>query len=234
MQQLWHNGDGVSKDAINAETIRIRMRRLLDLLNDDLRGPTPHLCITFAATSQIFITVSKIASSFLKDGIIHEALELCSFLIDCEEENFLKERGFANATITLVDRIVTSGQLARDTETESLMLEVLFSVASSIRRESDILSTWFMPQIRGDSMGASEHTASEPARITRTQDFPLFYLLLDHVARSGRVGEFARMGVLYIIEISSRSEELERWVVESDIAMMLASGLGALYSQLSR
>lgn len=234
MQQLWHNGDGVSKDVINAETIHIRLRCLLDLLNDDLRGPTPHLCITFAATSQIFTTVSKVASSFLNDGIIHEALEICSFLIDCEEEDFLKERSFASATTTFVDDIIMSGQLAADTETESLMLEVLFSVASRIRRESDILPTWFIPWSQGDGTGAFEDTGSEPASITRRQDFPLFYLLLDHIARNGRAGEFARMGVLYIIEISSPSEELERWVVEGDMATMLASGLGALYSQLSR
>ena len=114
------------------------------------------------------------------------------------------------------------------------MLEVLFSVASRIRRESDILSAWFIPWSRSNGTGPSENTASEPVSITRRHDFPLFYLLLDHVARNGRAGEFARMGVLYILEVLSRSEELERWVIEGDMATMLASGLGALYSQLSR
>lgn len=210
------------------------MRRLLDLLKNDLRGTTPHLCITLAATSQIFTTISKIASSFLNDGIVHEALEICNFLIDCDEEDFLKEQSFSNATTALIDDVVLSGQLAGHTETESLMLEVLFSIASRIRLEPDILPTWFMPRNLGDGTGDSRQPASEPARVTRRQDFPLFYLLLDHIAHNGRAGEFARMGVLYVIEASSRSEELERWVVEGDMATMMASGLGALYSQLSR
>ena len=62
----------------------------------------------------------------------------------------------------------------------------------------------------------------------------MFYLLLDYVHHDGRVGDFARTGLLYIIEAASSSVELERWIVESDLATLMASGLGALYSQLSR
>lgn len=50
----------------------------------------------------------------------------------------------------------------------------------------------------------------------------------------GRVGDFARTGLLYLIESASSSKALERWIVESDLATIMASGLGALYSQLSR
>ncbi len=50
----------------------------------------------------------------------------------------------------------------------------------------------------------------------------------------GRVGDFARTGLLYIIEAASSSIDLEQWIVESDLATLMASGLGALYSQLSR
>lgn len=50
----------------------------------------------------------------------------------------------------------------------------------------------------------------------------------------GRVGDFARTGLLYIIEAAYTSGDLEKWIVESDLATLMASGLGALYSQLSR
>lgn len=30
------------------------------------------------------------------------------------------------------------------------------------------------------------------------------------------------------------AQDLEQWIVESDLATLMASGLGALYSQLSR
>jgi hypothetical protein len=70
--------------------------------------------------------------------------------------------------------------------------------------------------------------------VTNKEDFPLFYLLIDYVHHEGRVGDFSRTGLLYIVESASTSEELERWIVESDLATLMASGLGALYSQLSR
>ena len=70
--------------------------------------------------------------------------------------------------------------------------------------------------------------------IAKHEDFPLFYLLIDYVHHEGRVGDFARTGLLYLIESASHSVELETWLVQSDLATLMASGLGALYSQLSR
>ena len=180
------------------------------------------------------MTVSTIAASFLNDGIIHEALEICSLLIDCEEENFLEDEGFANALIKLVHGVVSSGPLAGDIETESLMVEVLFSIASRTRLEPKILPTWFRPRYPDDIRDTSAIIQHDLGSTTRQEDFPLFYLLLHHVPHQGRAGEFARMGVLYIIESASHSEDLERWIVEGDMATLMASGLGALYSQLSR
>jgi Retinoic acid induced 16-like protein len=66
------------------------------------------------------------------------------------------------------------------------------------------------------------------------EDFPLFYLLIDYIHHEGRIGDFARTGLLYIIEAASNSVALEQWIVESDLATLMATGLGALYSQLSR
>ncbi|MCJ1308363.1 hypothetical protein MMC25_002016 [Agyrium rufum] len=237
---IWQNGNDVPRDAITAETIRILLSRLADLISDDLRGPTPHPCVSFVATNRLPVTVSRIASSFLNDGIIHEALSICNLLIDCEEEGFLEDRSFADAITSLVTNVSRSGVLlAGDLETESLMVEVLFTIASRARLEPHILPIWFRPKALNDesesekgSNIASEH--DHHGRGTGLEEFPLFHLLLHHVAHKGRAGEFGRMGVLYIIESASRSAELEKWIVESDTATFIASSLGALYSQLSR
>ena len=50
----------------------------------------------------------------------------------------------------------------------------------------------------------------------------------------GKSGDFARTGLLYLIESATHSASLEQWIIESDLATLMASGLGALYSQLSR
>lgn len=148
----------------------------------------------------------------------------CSLLIDNEEEDFLEDRAFAAELPKLVDAIVESGQRFAESEIESSMLEVLFGVASKIRIEPRILSIWFRPPLED---------LPESSRV-RSLEFPLFYLLLNFVPREGRCGEFARMGLLYLLETVSVSSKLERWIVEGDMAALMASGLGALYSQLSR
>jgi Retinoic acid induced 16-like protein len=74
----------------------------------------------------------------------------------------------------------------------------------------------------------------DPTDVLIKEEFPLFYLLIDYVHHEGKVGDFARTGLLYIIEAASSSADLEKWIVESDLATLMASGLGALYSQLSR
>lgn len=56
---------------------------------------------------------------------------------------------------------------------------------------------------------------------------------MDHVHLEGRTGDFARTGMLYLIETASSSADLELWMVDSDLATYMASALGALYSSLS-
>ncbi|KAK9367392.1 Retinoic acid induced 16-like protein-domain-containing protein [Lipomyces kononenkoae] len=69
---------------------------------------------------------------------------------------------------------------------------------------------------------------------SRNDDFPLFCFLLEFIHHEGRAGEFARTGLLYIVELALPSSSLEQWILESDLGTLMASGLGALYSQLSR
>ncbi|KAK9326440.1 Retinoic acid induced 16-like protein-domain-containing protein [Lipomyces orientalis] len=68
----------------------------------------------------------------------------------------------------------------------------------------------------------------------KINDFPLFYFLLEFIHHEDKAGEFARTGLLYIVESAWPSSPLEQWIIESDFGTLMASGLGALYSQLSR
>ena len=205
------------------------------MLNDDTRGPTPHLCVAFSATSRLLVVVSRVASAFQDDGITHEALSICGLLIDCEEEAFLHDQGFVEVLPRFARSIAgSSSSRSIDLDIKSELMEVLFGVASRIRIEPELLPKWFNPHaFQPDSIGDHE-SSGPPELLTRNDQFPLFYLLLQYVPSEGRCGEFARMGLLYIIEIAGHSEDLERWIVEGDMAELLAGGLGALYGQLSR
>ncbi len=202
------------------------------MLENEIQAPAPHLCIEYLAASRTFTAVTRLASSSYNETIIRETLDLSSILVENEEGSFLADESFADGLIAFVNVISTSIPLLM--ETESSMVEVLFGIAAKLRLQLKILPTWFRPGTHNLEDITSENPESGSGSRAHKQEFPLFYLLLDYVHHEGKVGDFARTGLLYIIEIATRSENLERWIVESDLAMLMASGLGALYSQLSR
>jgi len=72
---------------------------------------------------------------------------------------------------------------------------------------------------------------------------------LENVPAEGRIGDFAKTGLLYFIELANPGDPLEEWILSSDLATMMAAGyttstthepvlltasLGASYSQLPR
>ena len=188
----------------------------------------PHLCARHVSTFQIYSTLSDVVSRYNNEALLRTTLNIFKVLIDCEEVDFLEERIFADALLRFIDTVSPTGPLIVSVDTEGKVAEVLFAIASKIRLQPSLLSAWFRPSATLEER--------DPVPLTRKDKdaFPLFYLTLDYIHHDGRVGDFARTGLLYIIELASHSEALERWIVESDLATLMASGLGALYSQLSR
>lgn len=173
------------------------------------------------------------ASRYHDEAIIGEALDIFSILIESEEVEFLKERGFADALLGFIGNISTTGPMMVPLDIEGRIVEVLFGIASRIRLQPHLLPSWFRLQ-KSHTEDIIEHARDVHHTRNEKEGFPLFYLTLDYVHHDGRVGDFARTGLLYIIETTTHSETLEKWIVESDLATLMASGLGALYSQLSR
>jgi hypothetical protein len=160
---------------------------------------------------------------------------LFATLLDSEEEDFVENDNFATSLMNLLVRItgVNSIRLGRETEVE--IVELSFNITTKIRLDPEILPVWFKARERDEVPVDDEEDEHEKfTGKTQRDDFPLFYLLIDYIHDEGRIGDFARTGLLYIIEAASNSVALEQWIVESDLATMMATGLGALYSQLSR
>lgn len=156
-------------------------------------------------------------------------------LIGSEEEAFVENDAFSASLTNLLVRITGTNSIRLDSDTEARVVELAFNITTKIRLEPQILPTWFKTQQQGTP--ANEEWLDEHDKFagrTQKQDFPLFYLLLDYIHHEGKVGDFARTGLLYIIEAASSSVALEQWIVESDLSTLIATGLGALYSQLSR
>lgn len=163
--------------------------------------------------------------------MLRSATVFFNTLIDAEVEGVVDNRLFARALVDLVRRADKSSD-----EIEGRLVELLFGIANNIRLQPAILPAWFVPRATPPTQdrGSPVPSGTEFAGATRKDDFPLFYLLIDYVHHDGRAGDFARTGLLYLIETASRSKNLEKWLIESDLATLMATGLGALYSQLGR
>jgi hypothetical protein len=199
---------------------------LNSVLSDESRGPAPHPCLAYAASSQIFVTVTKLVLSSYDEAMLRSATVLFNTLIDSEVDGVVDNRLFARALVDLVRRADK-----KSADIEGRLVELLFGVANNIRLQPNILPAWFAPRTDDEEQSTGN---VEFAGTMRTDDFPLFYLLVEWVHHAGRAGDFSRTGLLYLIETASRSKDLERWLIESDLATLMATGLGALYSQLGR
>ncbi|KAI1352119.1 Retinoic acid induced 16-like protein-domain-containing protein [Xylaria sp. FL0043] len=232
---IWRNCSNLARDVDAAEVIEIRLQELSNILAEESRRPLPHPCISFAATKQIYIPIAKIATTSYNEWIIKEAVLFFASLIESEEESFVENDAFSASLTNLLVRITGANSIRLGGDTEVKVVELAFNITTKIRLEPDILPAWF--KIRAEAGTQDDKFKDEREKFagrTQKQDFPLFYLLMDYIHHEGRVGDFARTGLLYIIEAASHSVELEQWIVESDLSTLMATGLGALYSQLSR
>ncbi|KAL1910553.1 hypothetical protein Sste5344_003449 [Sporothrix stenoceras] len=246
--QTWRNSSNLVHDIGAADTIELRIQELTDILIDESRRPLPHTCLSFASEKQIYVPIGKIAATSYNLNIIKEAVYFFGTLIESEDDAFVETDMFASNLTNLFVRITGANSIRLDMETETKVVELAFNITTKIRLRPKILSAWF--KARQDE----PHAALQPADAhdddrekesedherfkgkTQRRDFPLFYILMDYIHSEGKVGDFARTGLLYIIESASAasSASLEQWIVESDLSTLMATGLGALYSQLSR
>ncbi|KAK4541304.1 hypothetical protein LTR36_008062 [Oleoguttula mirabilis] len=214
--------------------LKTRLDRLAVLLREETRAPVPHTCLQYAASSQIYTAVGRAAIVSQDEAIVHSAVAVYAALIDSEEEDFLANASFASSVMRMITRVIDSGNVLVGVDTETAILEVLFTISAKIRLQPEILSVWFRSTAKPGLEDVFAREKKSFVGITQKDDFPLCYLLIDRVHHEGRIGDFARTGLLYIFEATGRSLDLEEWVVSSDLPTLMASGLGALYSQLSR
>ncbi|PHH69436.1 hypothetical protein CDD82_7756 [Ophiocordyceps australis] len=230
----WRNSSNLTRDSDAAEAIEIRLQELTNLLSNESRRPLPHPCIQYASSKQIYVPIGKIATTSLNEWIVKEAVELFATLVESEEEAFVENAAFSSSLTNLLVRITGVNSLGLGLECETRVVELAFNITTKIRLDPDILPAWFKAHNGGGPESSHAQVRQTFAGRTQRGDFPLFYVLMDYIHHEGKVGDFARTGLLYIIEAASSSAALEQWIVESDLSTLMATGLGALYSQLSR
>ncbi|KAL9013168.1 MAG: hypothetical protein Q9173_002121 [Seirophora scorigena] len=225
LQELWQK-TGLRPS--NGSAGLLHLRNLNRILQEETHSAAPHMCMQYVATSQAFNLIALIGSASLSAETTREAIRFFSLVIDSEEEDFLEDEAFADQLISFVHAATTgANNMIPDTETEPI--ELLFTIAAKLRQRPTIPVAWFRLSRDTTRKRPSQTSVSIP----KSQEFPLMDLLLGYVHNNGKIGDFARTGLLYILELAGRADKLEKWIIESELATMMASGLGALYSQLS-
>jgi len=175
-----------------------------------------------------------LAISFQDKAINEAAISLLNGLVESDEDNdLLGSSSFATELMRYVDELSGLTFFQDDSDIQSQVLEMLFNVSSKIKLNKDLLSAWYGHGIVQDQVILDASSGDSAVTYSCHSDFPLCFHLVEHVYRDVS-GDFARTGLLYIVELTSHSKSLEQWIVVSDVFTLLASGLGALYSQLSR
>ena len=232
--QLCNRPRDLANEGPTLDLLHACLDRITILVREETRAPVPHLALQFSASNQVSAVISRAASVSHYEPIIQSSVAVFAALIDSEEEDFLSSAPFAKSLMRMVRKVVESGAVLISIETETSILELLFTIAAKIRLQPEILSYWFHSTAKPELDDVFVKEKKSFVGITQKDDFPLCYLLIDRVHHEGRIGDFARTGLLYIFEATGWSFQLEEWIVSSDIPTLMASGLGALYSQLSR
>lgn len=140
-------------------------------------------------------------------------------LFDSDHEMIIRDKELIQSTTIFLQNMTN---LNLDRPQEEDFAQLLFIMVSKIKANPEVVKEWL--KVVENSNNSRSYQ----------DEFPLFYLLLDYVYHDGNVGEYARTGLLYLVDLISISKDIETWVLESDLCTLIASGLGALYSQLNR
>ncbi|KAI7907737.1 Retinoic acid induced 16-like protein-domain-containing protein, partial [Cokeromyces recurvatus] len=187
------------------------------------------------------------------EGIRVESIRMIASMIDLLDDRFLVHNAVHKPTIKLL-RFCVLDERQSELYHEDLV-DLMYIICSKIHRFPALLNIFFhdkqwltTPQkaipasanhIREPSSKESSDTTPHSSSLFIIEkyhhpeyEFLLFTYLLRFVHREGRTGDFARTGLLFLIEMAT--DQLGDFILESDFASIMSAGLGALYSQLPR
>jgi tRNA threonylcarbamoyladenosine modification (KEOPS) complex Pcc1 subunit len=186
-------------------------------------------------------------------GMRSETIRTVASMIDLLDDRFLVQHAVHKPTIRLL-RFCVLDEHQSDLYDEDLV-DLMYIICSKIHGFPALLNIFFHDRQWLTTPQKAQHTPSSttsdqvqplenPLSLNNSSqrngqgdkkpdyEFVLFTYLLRFVHREGRSGDFARTGLLFLMEMATG--QLGDFILESDFATIMAAGLGALYSQLPR
>ncbi|KAI8989611.1 Retinoic acid induced 16-like protein-domain-containing protein [Pilobolus umbonatus] len=225
--------------------IPTKLRQMVDLLVDEearQEDNTTGVCMEYFlknAVLQYLVNVAEKADYPV--GIRGEAIRTIASMVDLLDDRFLVHNAIHKPTIKLLRFCVLDDRQSELYSDD--LVDLMYIICSKIHGFPALLYIFFhdkhwltTPQKKTDysseSNDKSEHVQENNKADEPEYEFLLFTYLLRFVHREGRSGDFARTGLLFLMEMAK--DQLGDFILGSDFATIMAAGLGALYSQLPR
>ncbi|KAI8067626.1 Retinoic acid induced 16-like protein-domain-containing protein [Gilbertella persicaria] len=221
-----------------------KLRQMVDLLVDEearQEDNTTGLCMEYFLKNgvlQYLVTIAE--KEDYPVGIRGEAIRTVASMIDLLDDRFLVHNAVHKPTVKLLRFCVLDDRQSELYSDD--LVDLMYIICSKIHGFPALLNIFFhdkhwltTPQ---KSSTSTVTTSTVPTKTPPEGDQPheyeflLFTYLLRFVHREGRSGDFARTGLLFLMEMAT--DQLGDFILGSDFATIMAAGLGALYSQLPR
>lgn len=167
------------------DRLRATIDRLATLTRDESRASVPHLCLQYASSSQLYTVIGRAALVSQYEPVIGSAVALFAALVESEEEDFLANQSFAKSLMRLVTKVADSDNVLIGVETETAILELLFTISAKIRLQPEILPVWFRSSVKPELEDVFVKEKKSFVGITSKADFPLCYMFIDRVHHVG-------------------------------------------------
>ncbi|KAI9482932.1 MAG: Retinoic acid induced 16-like protein-domain-containing protein [Benjaminiella poitrasii] len=208
---------------------------MVDLLVDEearQEDNTTGLCMEYFLKNCILqYLVTIVEKADYPVGIRGEAIRTVASMIDLLDDRFLVHNAVHRPTIKLLRFCVLDDRQSELYSDD--LVDLMYIICSKIHGFPALLNIFFHDKqwlMTPQKNAADNDIAQEQSQ--HEYEFLLFTYLLRFVHREGRSGDFARTGLLFLMELAN--DQLGDFILGSDFATIMAAGLGALYSQLPR
>ncbi|KAK3841963.1 MAG: Retinoic acid induced 16-like protein-domain-containing protein [Linnemannia gamsii] len=233
--------------------IPMRLKNMVDLLVDeesrlDDASGTTGVCMEYLLKNNVLQKLVNNAEGDEPKGIMGETIRTIAGMINLLDDRFLVHNAVHKPTVKLLRTCASGAEFDGESYHEDLV-DLMYILCSKIHGYPELLNIFFhdkqwltVPQ-RQDSATQESISSDAPNRDDSTilqtppqpksdYEFLLFSYLSRFVHLEGKAGDFARTGLLFLMELATGS--LGEYIMELGFTSFLSAGVGASYSQLPR
>lgn len=241
LRTTWHSiqrNSTIVDKVIRQDKLLPDIQKITELLIDECTRPdriAPRVCVEYTLQKGIFPWLVTLACGG-PTGLTRKIISVFVDVIETQDENFLSQEVVCRSLNTLL-RSLTQ-RMHKETMTDQIV-QLLFSICSKVHQHSPLLAMFFDDVAYLDRTGQVSSSLAHSSTMIDTvvpvrfeDEFLVFYLLIDNMHQPEELGDFCRMGLLYILETANENLTLQKWIAESELPIFLTVGLGSHYSAL--